>query len=43
MTSLMLRLLNISSHELVILKRFPWICAILTVEDLLLVEFLLWE
>lgn len=43
MTPLMLRLLNISNHELIILKRFPWICTVLTVGDLLLPEFLLQE
>lgn len=30
MTSLWFRLLSISSYGLIILKRFPWICAVLT-------------
>lgn len=32
MISLQFRLLKISSYELIIPKRFPWICTVLTVE-----------
>lgn len=36
MISLRFRLLNISSYGLItMLKRFPWICTVLTVKDLL--------
>lgn len=44
MISLQFRLLNISSYGLItVLKKFPWICTVLTVKDLLpLGRFLLW-